>query len=84
MNMIRLIMRHYTKIDFIDNMSEQQNDMEVDNPEQQEEIDDDLEDDEESDSSDEEQGEERTYLPGEALEEGQELEIDETTKILLS
>ena len=74
-------MRHYTKIDFIDNMSEQ-NDMEVDNPEQQEEIDDDLEDEEESDSSDEEQGEEKTYLPGEALEEGQELEIDENAYIV--
>lgn len=66
-------------------MSEQ-NDMDVDNPEHQdEEIDEDLEEDdeeEESDSSDDEPGEERTYLPGERLEEGEELEIDENAYIV--
>jgi len=57
------------------------NDMEVDNIDQQEEVDDDLEEDEESDSSDEE-GEEKTYLPGNKLEEGEELEIDENAYVL--
>jgi len=63
-----------------------QNDMDVDNPEHQnEEIDEDLEDDdeeEESDSSDDEPGEEKTYLPGERIEEGEELTIDENAYIV--
>jgi len=68
-----------------------QNDMEVDtdnneNPDENkidEDLDEDDDDDaEESDSSDDEPGEERTYLPGEKLEEGEELEIDENAYIL--
>ena len=54
---------------------------------EEKEIDEDLEEEddddaEESDSSDDEPGEDRTYLPGERLEEGEELEIDENAYIV--
>jgi len=61
-------------------MSEQ-TEMDIDSHETEEDIDD-LEEEEEEDSSDDEAGEEKTYLPGEKLEDGQELEIDENAYIL--
>jgi len=55
------------------------NDMEVDVPEKDSDLE---ESGSESDSSDDETGEEKTYLPGEKLEEGEELEIDENAYIV--
>ena len=67
-------------------MSDQQ-DMEVEMEEEEnnEEVDSDLEeddDDEEEESSDDEAGEEKTFLPGDKVEDGEELQVDENAYIL--
>lgn len=59
---------------------EPENEMEVDNTTEKEE-DEDLEEDEETDSS-EDEGEEKTYLPGTRLDNGEELEIDENAYVI--
>ena len=46
------------------------------------ETDDDLEEDEEDQSSEDEGGEERTFLPGDKIEEGEELEVDENAYVV--
>jgi len=67
-------------------MSDQQDmEVEMEDEENNEEVDSDLEeddDDEEEESSDDEAGEEKTFLPGDKVEDGEELQVDENAYIL--
>ena len=62
------------------------NEMDVEEAEDQVESDDDLQEDEEEEeeeeSSEDEAGEDKTFLPGDKIEEGEELEVDENAYVV--
>ena len=72
------------RLNFVDKIMSDQQSMEVEDSENQEDMDSDLEeeDEEEEDSSDDEPVEEKTFLPGDKVEEGEELQVDENAYIL--
>ena len=60
-----------------------ENEMDVEEVEDRVNSDDDLEEDEEEeDSSEDEAGEDKTFLPGDKIEDGEQLEVDENAYVV--
>ena len=60
-----------------------ENEMDVEEDEDRVNSDDDLEEDEEEeDSSEDEAGEDKTFLPGDKIEDGEQLEVDENAYVV--